>query len=106
MIDFIIDTIFWFVVFWLVIKVWEVYLVAKNEALTEQIKEMTEQIKNSVIHVDIEKHDDMFYLYNKDTREFIAQGTNFEEVKQHCEIRFKGKAVIADEIQMQQLGFK
>jgi hypothetical protein len=106
MIDFIVDTIFWFVVFWLIIKVWQAYLTAKNEALIEQIKDMQAQIKNSVIHVDIEKHDDVFYLYNKDTREFIAQGTNFEEVKQQCETRFKGKAVVADERQMDQLGFK
>ena len=106
MIDFIVDTVFWFVVFWLVIKVWQVYLTAKNEALVEQIKDMQEQIKNTVIHVDIEKHDDIFYLYDKDTREFIAQGSNFEEVKQRCEARFKGKAVVADEVQMNQLGFK
>ena len=106
MIDFIVDTIFWFVVFWLLIKVWQVYLTAKNEALVEQIKDMQAQIKNTVIHVDIEKHDDIFYLYDKDTREFIAQGSNFEEVKQRCEARFKGKAVVADEVQMNQLGFK
>jgi hypothetical protein len=106
MIDFIIDTVFWFVVFWLIIKVCQTYIIAKNEALAEQIKEMTEQIKNSVIQVDIEKHDNMFYLYNKDTREFIAQGTNFDEVKLHCETRFKGKSVVADETQMKMFDFK
>ena len=106
MIDFIVDTIFWFVVFWLVIKVWGAYLTAKNEALIEQIKEMTDQIKNSVIHVDIEKYNNVFYLYKKGTREFIAQGSNFEEVKKNCEVRFKGRSVIADEVQMQLLDFK
>ena len=106
MIDFIVDTIFWFIAFWLVIKVWEAYLIAKNEALTEQIKEMTEQIKNSVIHVDIEKHDDQFYLFEKDTHQFIAQGANFAEVKEHCQTRFKNKAVVANEEQMEQLGLK
>jgi hypothetical protein len=106
MIDFIIDTVFWFVVFWLIIKVCQTYIIAKNETLAEQIKEMTEQIKNSVIQVDIEKHDNMFYLYNKDTREFIAQGTNFDEVKLHCETRFKGKSVVADETQMKMFDFK
>jgi translation initiation factor IF-3 len=106
MIDFIVDTVFWFIVFWLIIKVWQAYLTAKNEALVEQIKDMQTQIKNTVIHVDIEKHDDIFYLYDKDTREFIAQGSNFEEVKQRCEARFKGKAVVADEHQMQLLNFK
>ena len=106
MMDFIIDTIFWFVVFWLIIKVWQTYLTAKNEALVEQIKDIQAQIKNTVIHVNIEKHNDTFYLYEKDTQEFIAQGSNFDEVKKHCETRFKGKAVVADEAQMDQLGFK
>ena len=106
MTDFVVDTIFWFVVFWLAIKVWQKYLTAKNESLVEQIKDMQTQIKNSVILVDIEKHNDIFYLYDKDTREFIAQGSNFNEVKKNCEARFKGKSVIADEVQMEQFGLK
>lgn len=106
MTDFVADTIFWFVVFWLIIKVWQKYLTAKNESLVEQIKDMQTQIKNSVILVDIEKHNDIFYLYDKDTREFIAQGSNFNEVKKNCEARFKGKSVIADEVQMEQFGLK
>ena len=106
MIDFIVDTIFWFVVFWLVIKVWEKYLVAKNESIVKQIKDMQVQMKNSFILVDIEKHDNVYYLYEKDTREFIAQGSSFDEVKKNCETRFKGKSVIADEVQMEQFGLK
>ena len=106
MIDFILDTIFWFVVFWLIIKVWQKYLTAKNEALVEQIKDMQTQMKNSIILVEIEKHDDIFYLYDKDTREFIAQGTNFDEIRERCKTRFKDRAVVADESQMEQLGLK
>jgi hypothetical protein len=106
MTDFVVDTIFWFAVFWLVIKVWEKYLVAKNESIVEQIKDMQVQMKNSFILVDIEKHDNVFYLYEKDTREFIAQGSNFDEVKKNCEVRFKGRSVIADELQMEQFGLK
>lgn len=106
MIDFILDTVFWFVVFWLIIKVWQKYLTAKNEALIEQIKDMQAQMKNSIILVEIEKHDDIFYLYDKDTREFIAQGTNFDEIRERCKTRFKDRAVVADESQMEQLGLK
>ena len=104
--DFILDTIFWFVVFWLITKVWQKYIVAKNEALEEQIKEMTAQIKEQIIHVNIEKHGEVFYLYEKDTHRFIAQGSSFDEVRAHCLSRFKDKSVIADEAQMDQLGFK
>lgn len=106
MTDFVIDTIFWFIVFWLITRVLQKYLTAKNESMVEQSKDMQTQIKNSVILVDIEKHNDIFYLYDKGTREFIAQGSNFNEVKKNCETRFKGKSVIADEVQMEQFGLK
>ena len=106
MMDFVVDIIFWLVVIWLVMKVWEKYLTAKNEALVEQIKDMQAQMKNSIILVEIEKHDDIFYLYDKDTREFIAQGTNFDEIRERCKTRFKDRAVVADESQMEQLGLK
>lgn len=106
MMDFVVDIIFWLVVIWLVMKVWGKYLTAKNEALVEQIKDMQAQMKNSIILVEIEKHDDIFYLYEKDTQEFIAQGTNFDEIREHCKTRFKDRAVVANEEQMEQLGLK
>lgn len=106
MLDLIADVIFWLAVIWLFMKVWEKYLLAKNQLLEEQIKEMTAQIKEQIIHVNIEKHGSVFYLFEKDTNRFIAQGTNFEEVVLHCQTRFKNKSVIADEVQMDQLGFK
>lgn len=105
-IDFIIDSAFWFIVIWLLMKVWQTYLVAKNEALENQIKEMKAKVKEQVIYVNIEKHNNVFYLFEKDTNRFIAQGSNFDEIKSHCETRFKNKAVVADESQMDQLGFK
>ncbi len=87
-------------------KVAEKYLIAKNELLLEKIKEHNDQVLNSIIHVEIEKHNDVFYLFEKDTHRFIAQGTNFEEVKKNCEIRFKDKAVVANEDQLEQFGIK
>ena len=104
--DFIVEAFLWFVVIWLVLKMVELYLVAKNEALVKQVEEITKQIKEQVIHVNIEKHGNMFYLYEKDTDRFIAQGTSFDEVKENCEARFKGRSVVGNEDQMNQLGLK
>ena len=104
--DYVIDTIFWMVVIWLFMKVWQTYLIAKNEELEEQIKDLTKKVKDNIIQVNIEKHGEVFYLFEKDTNRFIAQGINFEEVREHCESRFKGKSVVGDEAQMNQLGLK
>jgi len=106
MLDFIIDILFWSIVIWLVMKVMQVYLIAKNEVLGKQIEDMTKQIKEQIIHVDIEKHGEVFYLFEKDTNRFIAQGTNFDELKEHCVTRFKNKSIIANEDQMEQFGLK
>jgi len=104
--DIIADIFFWLIAFWLLLKAIQVYLKAKNEVLREQLEEVTKKVKDTIIHVNIEKHGDVFYLFEKDTDRFIAQGTTFEEVKQHCLTRFKNKNVVADESQMNQLGFK
>jgi hypothetical protein len=104
--NFIADVFFWLIAIWLVLKVVERFLVARNELLAEQLVDMTRQIKEQIIHVNIEKHGSVFYLFEKDTNRFIAQGANFEEVKLHCLTRFKDKTVVADELQMDQLGFK
>ena len=106
MLDFIIDILFWSIVIWLVMKVMQVYLIAKNEVLGKQIEDMTKQIKEQIIHVDIEKHGEVFYLFEKDTNRFIAQGTNFDELKEHCVTRLKNKSIIANEDQMEQFGLK
>jgi len=106
MLDLILDVVLWLFVIWLVMKVIEKYLVAKNEILAEQLEDLTKQIKEQIIHVNIEKHGEVFYLFEKDTNRFIAQGSNFDEVKNHCLVRFKDKTVVADEVQMDQLGIK
>jgi len=106
MLDLILDVVLWLFVIWLVMKVIEKYLVAKNEILAEQLEDLTKQLKEQVIQVDIEKHGSVFYLFEKDTNRFIAQGTNFDELREHCVTRFKDKSVVANEDQMKQLGLK
>ena len=106
MLDLILDVILWLAIIWLFMKVLQMYLVAKNEALKEQLEDLTSQLKEKVIQVDIEKHNDVFYLFEKDTNRFIAQGTNFDELREHCVTRFKDKSVVANEDQMKQLGLK
>lgn len=100
------EVFLWLLVIWVVLKIAQMYLIAKNEVLKEQLNELTKKVKDSIIHVDIEKHGEVFYLFEKNTNRFIAQGTNFDEIKKHCETRFKDKSVVADESQMNQFGFK
>lgn len=108
--DSLISTFFWGFVWGMMIyfalKFISLYLKSRNEILAEQLEGLTKQLKEQIIHVNIEKHGSVFYLFEKDTDRFIAQGTSIDEVKEHCLARFKDKTVVADELQMEQLGFK
>lgn len=95
-----------FAVTWMILKLVQGYLEAKNKVLQAELTSLVQTIKESMIHVDIEKHGSVFYLYEKDTGTFIAQGSSFEEISLHCKERFKNKSVVATEEQMEQLGLK
>jgi hypothetical protein len=79
-----------------VAKFVSLYLEAKNEILKEEIDELTQKLKNKIIHVNVEQHGSVFYLFEKDTNRFIAQGSDINEVKKKCADRFKDAVIIAD----------
>lgn len=60
------------------------------------------------VSVKIEKHDGVFYFFNRETDEFLAQGSNKEEVTAHLSHRFKDKNVSfhATEENMKEVDFK
>lgn len=52
-------------------------------AIARTLKRAEEEIKqHKQIMMRIEKHKGIFYLYNKETEEFIAQGKNKEEINE------------------------
>lgn len=101
----IIDFALGFVVGWLLFKLIQAVIAIRkiikeieNQALVEVVK--------SHIHVNIEKHGDSFYLYDKETDVFIAQGKNFDELKERCQMLFKDCTVVADHSVMETMGLK
>jgi len=104
--DLAVDIIFWCFVIWLVSKFVGLYLQAKQEVLREEIKELSEQLKNKIIHVNVEKYESVFYLYERDTNRFIAQGSDINEIKKKCEDRFKGAVIVADSDVLKKYGLE
>ena len=96
--------IIWFLVGWVAIKITQKYLEAKNEVLKEELEQLQKRIKNRFIQVDIEKHGDVYYLFEKETGKFIAQGSNMDELKAHCDARFKDKVVFANDEELKTAG--
>ena len=93
-------------VIWAVAKIVGMYLQARQEILREEIKELSEQLKNKIIHVNVEKYGSVFYLYEKDTHRFIAQGINMNELREKCNFLFKDAVIIADEDEIKKYGLE
>jgi len=57
------------------------------------------------IHIIIEKHNDMLYVYDKDTNQFMAQGSTKEDVEKVLVQRFPGKRFACHESILKEVGF-
>lgn len=91
------SVILWSIGIWLALKAIQKYLEAKNEILKEELEGLQKRVKEKFIHVNIEKHGNVFYLFEKETDRFIAQGLNMDELKAHCDARFKKSVIFADD---------
>ena len=60
------------------------------------VEEERKEIDGSLIPITIEKHSGVFYVYNKDTNEFMGQGNTKRELEQNLAKRFPEKKFAAD----------
>lgn len=82
---------------------------AKNDAfIEEKVAEGMKKLKETIIPSKIERVDELLFLYNADTNEFIAQGKDFEELNKNAKVRFPDKLfnVPQDEINKYNGGIK
>lgn len=59
-------------------------------------KELKEHIKKIVHNVNQERHGEVYYWFDADSDQFLAQGSTDEEIRQHLLSRFKGHVFILD----------
>ena len=104
--DLLLEIIIWGAILWLASKFILFYVQAKNEVLKEELDKLTKQLNDKIIHVKVEKHGSVFYLFEKDTHRFIAQGSDLNEVKKKCADRFKDAVIVADEDEIKKYGLE
>jgi Na+-transporting methylmalonyl-CoA/oxaloacetate decarboxylase gamma subunit len=97
--------------------VWTMGAVAGWKAREEHAKKVTEkfieylqesgqqQVDENVIQINIEKHNNVFYVYDKETNEFMAQGSSKDEVETNLKKRYPGKSFGCAESVLSQTGF-
>jgi predicted negative regulator of RcsB-dependent stress response len=71
----------------------------------QNIQEFVEEQEEEQIHIIIEKHNDMLFVYDKDTKQFMAQGTSKEDVEKVLVERFPGKRFACHESILKEVGF-
>lgn len=84
MADFVIQTVLWFVFFWVAHRIIEGHIQTKIKAENELIKE----IMNKTHIVKAENHGEMIYWFEVNNDSFVAQGKNMSELIQHCKLRY------------------
>lgn len=67
-----------------------------REEVGELMSKAQEELKKILV-VRVEKHGEMYYLFNQTNGEFICQGKDLEEVKNAYVLRFPNKRAVVDE---------
>lgn len=64
---------------------------ALQKRLENKVSELMEEFKKSMIDSKIEVADGVYYMYNRDTNEFLAQGKTFEELEKAARAKYPDK---------------
>jgi hypothetical protein len=92
------------VITWLVLKLIAGYLHAKNAQLKDQLNELDKKVKELFVRVSIEKHGEVYYIFEKETDRFVAQGKTADEIKEIMQQRFPNKTFIATDEEIKSSG--
>jgi hypothetical protein len=86
---------------------------AREQAAARRVDELLEyaeaealrEIKENVIRISIEKHQDVYYVYNMDDQSFMAQGKDRKELESILASKYPGKSFAATKENLYEMGF-
>jgi len=62
----------------------------------EKLGFVQEELKKILV-LRVEKRDDVFYIYNQVTQEFVCQGKTLQEIQEVYKLRFPDRRALVDE---------
>jgi len=77
----------------------------KMDNLVQRLSQDMEEVKSNVMLVTIEKHGDMFLVYEKDTNRFLTQSTDQKELGENLKRMFPNKRFAASHQNMREVGY-
>jgi hypothetical protein len=88
----------------------ELYAVHKVKTLLNQIESFEENSeedeKADIMHINIEKHDGILFVYSSEDDSFMAQGKTREELEKNLRERYPNVIFGASNANLQKVGFK
>lgn len=70
------------------------------------IHAMHEDLNQSMIKIKIERHNDMMYVYDLETNQFMAQGKTEKELTEQLRTKFPGKGFAASNEDIKESGLR
>ena len=76
-----------------------------NRYLAQAEVQMQEEVADKHIQITIERHNDMFFVYDVNDKKFMAQGETRKQLERNLEERFPGKKFAASHENLKEMGF-
>ena len=78
----------------------------RAKEIIEKVLELQERDEEDRIHITLEKHNGIVFVYNKKDSSFMAQGKTKEELEAILSSRFPGKKFAVSEEELQSAGLQ
>lgn len=76
-----------------------------NRYLQQAEEQLAEEITENFIPITIERHNDMFFVYDVNDKKFMAQGETRKQLETNLEQRYPGKKFAASPDNLREVGF-
>jgi len=54
-------------------------------------QDILDELKSKIVDCKLEKHNDEFFLYNRETNEFLAQGKTYDDICETLKVKYPSK---------------
>ena len=71
-----------------------IIMAAKHRHVREEVTKMVEEVRQNIIVVDVESQDGTWYVYNSQTKQYLASGPTIGSISRTLEERYPEKTFL------------
>lgn len=83
----------------------KLYLHHLEKQMNQSFTSMVAEAARNVIEIEVTRLNDVFYVHNKKTGEFLAQGANHEAIAEVLSARFPEMTFMANPTDLEKIGY-